>query len=205
TGAPHANPPHTFQATLTYNGTTLTEVIRDLTTNTTFSHDYLVNIPQIIGSPLAYVGFTGGTGGLNAVVDVLSWSGQFPTTQVAPTYLSASDVSQLVTHGGLETGNFSGWTLSGDPTAGTANVIARAPDGATVRSGGYAGQFGPDNLVFLTQALATTPGASYTLSFWLSNPVGGTGTEWLGRGGRNTPMAVPKPPRFNFTQLTVYL
>ncbi len=80
---------HTFQVTLTYNGTTLTETILDTVTNATFSHDYLVNIPGIIGSTTAYVGFTGGTGGLTAVQDVLSWTGLFPNPQQA-TYFRIS-------------------------------------------------------------------------------------------------------------------
>ncbi len=72
---------HNFQVTLAYNGTTLTETITDTVTNATFSHDYLINIPQIIGSPTAYAGFTGGTGGLTAVQDVLAWTGVFPNPQ----------------------------------------------------------------------------------------------------------------------------
>jgi hypothetical protein len=70
-----SNPRHVFQATLSYSGTTLTETIKDLTTNSTpVTETYNVNIPQIVGGSTAWVGFTGGTGGLNAQQDIQSWT-----------------------------------------------------------------------------------------------------------------------------------
>jgi hypothetical protein len=50
------------QVDLTYDGTTLTETITDTLTSATFTTSYVVNIPQILGGDLAYVGFTGATG-----------------------------------------------------------------------------------------------------------------------------------------------
>ena len=55
-----------FNAQLTYNGTMLTVVITDTVTNASATQTYTVNIPAIVGGPTAYVGFTGGTGGLTA-------------------------------------------------------------------------------------------------------------------------------------------
>jgi hypothetical protein len=70
-----ATPRHVFQATLTYSGTTLTETIKDLNTGATFGPvTYNVNIPQIVGGSTAFVGFTGGTGGLNANQDIQTWT-----------------------------------------------------------------------------------------------------------------------------------
>ncbi len=69
---------HPFAVTLTYDGTTLTETIRDTVTNATFTATYVVNIAALVGSDVGYVGFTGGTGGLTAVQDLLSWT--FQTT-----------------------------------------------------------------------------------------------------------------------------
>src|SRR5581483_9162759 len=66
--------PHTFQATLAYDGTTLTETITDLTTNATANFTYTVNIPTYVGSSIAYVGFGGGTGGSNSIQKVLTWT-----------------------------------------------------------------------------------------------------------------------------------
>ncbi len=72
-----------FQANLTYDGKTLTEVIKDTQTNATATESYTVNIPSVIGSGTAYAGFTGGTGGLTATQDVLTWT-YSPTAAVSP-------------------------------------------------------------------------------------------------------------------------
>src|SRR5262249_2204038 len=75
--AAQAAPPHNFQVTLSYDGATLVEMIKDLTTSVTFTHNYTVNIPQVIGGNAAFVGFSAGTGGLNEFTDLQSWTGNF--------------------------------------------------------------------------------------------------------------------------------
>jgi hypothetical protein len=65
------------QAVLTYGNGVLTETLTDLVTRATFTTFYQVDIPSkvVLGpSNLFYIGFTGGTGGLAAVQDVLTWS-----------------------------------------------------------------------------------------------------------------------------------
>ncbi len=67
------------QVVLTYDGTTLTETITDLSTMATFTTSYAVDIPSKVlpgDSNLLYVGFTGATGGLTAIQDVLTWTFQ---------------------------------------------------------------------------------------------------------------------------------
>ncbi len=56
------NSQDTKQIDLTYDGTTLTEKITDTMRNTSFTTSFAVNIPQVIGSDLAYIGFTASTG-----------------------------------------------------------------------------------------------------------------------------------------------
>src|SRR5205807_1518554 len=71
-----ASPRHTFQITLSYSGTTLNETLTDVTgggTPVTETYNN-VNIPALVGGSTAYVGFTGGTGGLNAQQDVQTWT-----------------------------------------------------------------------------------------------------------------------------------
>src|SRR5439155_6105099 len=46
-----------FTVTLSYDGVTLTEIIRDTVTNASTTLTYDVNIPLLIGSDVAYVGF----------------------------------------------------------------------------------------------------------------------------------------------------
>jgi hypothetical protein len=106
-----------LQVTLTYDGATLTETVRDTVTAAVFTHAYALNLAQVIGGNSAYVGFAGGTGGENATQDVLSWSGQF-----AP----------VVTHFGV-TGPSS--TVPGAPFSITVTALDAADNVVT----GYTG------------------------------------------------------------------
>ena len=61
-------------ATITYNGTTLTMKLTDVVTNKSFTLSKAINIPATVGASTAYVGFTGGTGGLSASQKIISWT-----------------------------------------------------------------------------------------------------------------------------------
>jgi hypothetical protein len=63
---------HPFRVVLTYDGTTLQAVVTDLTLQTQITRSFTIDIPGITGKT-AFVGFTGGTGGLSANEDILSW------------------------------------------------------------------------------------------------------------------------------------
>ncbi len=64
----------TMHAHITYDGTTLTLIITDTVTNATFTTSTTINIPTTVGANTAYVGFTGGTGGLTAIQNILNWT-----------------------------------------------------------------------------------------------------------------------------------
>jgi len=70
----------------------------------------------------------------------------------------------LVTNGGFETGDFAGWTQIGNTDAsGVGCGVARF-----VHSGNCSAFFGPRGSVGgISQDLATTPGATYQVTFWL--------------------------------------
>jgi hypothetical protein len=68
-------------ATVTYDGTTLTLNLLDGVTGDKFTYSQAINIPQTVGANTAYVGFTGGSGGLSASQKILSWT---YTTQALP-------------------------------------------------------------------------------------------------------------------------
>jgi hypothetical protein len=72
-----------LNVTLTYNGTTLAMSITDTKTKASFSKSWTIDIPSTVGATTAYVGFTGGTGGLLAVQDVTAWTYSTTATQTA--------------------------------------------------------------------------------------------------------------------------
>ncbi|MBV8269668.1 MAG: hypothetical protein JO252_25370, partial [Planctomycetaceae bacterium] len=67
--------PHTYQATLSYDGSTLSETITDRTTGASFHRDYAnVDLPTTVGGDTAFVGFGGSTDGRQATNVITSWT-----------------------------------------------------------------------------------------------------------------------------------
>ncbi|MBV9696603.1 MAG: chitobiase/beta-hexosaminidase C-terminal domain-containing protein [Gammaproteobacteria bacterium] len=77
----------TLSAHVVYDGTYLYLTLSDPVVGKTFSTRWQVNIPQAVGGSTAYVGFTGGTGGLAASQKILTW-----------TYTAAQSAAQPVTY-----------------------------------------------------------------------------------------------------------
>ena len=74
---------------------------------------------------------------------------------------AASQAQQLVTNGGFETGDFSGWSESG--AIGSVYGV----DSAGPRNGNYSAYFGASSPpAFIAQTLATTAGQQYLVSFY---------------------------------------
>jgi serine/threonine protein kinase len=65
---------HVFNVVMDYDGKELRVKITDPSTKATAEQVYAVDIPAVIGSRTAYVGFTAATGGDGAFHDILRWT-----------------------------------------------------------------------------------------------------------------------------------
>jgi hypothetical protein len=98
-----------------------------------------------------------------------------PSGVVAVVPFTVSVGQPILQNGGFETGNFTGWTQSGNTgsstvTSGNANYV---------HGGTYGAELGPVGpLGYLTQNLTTAAGQNYLLSLWLRNYSGGTPNQF---------------------------
>jgi len=76
----------------------------------------------------------------------------------------SSQAAELVANGGFETGDFTDWTLVGDPTQLSLYVRVGA---FTPYSGEYNAYFGPQTPAGISQTLSTVAGHIYNISFAL--------------------------------------
>ena len=95
--------------------------------------------------------------------------------------ITQSARANLITNGGFETGDFSGWTV-----LGTDNDVVGAQPFTSPHSGNFQALFASgDNSI--SQNVTTTPGSSYFVTFWLAANVrqGGTPSLSVTWGGSN--------------------
>lgn len=102
---------------------------------------------------------------------------------------------QLVTNGGFETGDLSGWTESGNTSPYSVGVQMNIP-----HSGNYDAYLGPaDSDGYLTQALNTVSGELYGITFWLASD-GDTPNDFSAMFGDNILFSQSNLPSSGWTE-----
>lgn len=175
-----------IQAHITYDGTTLTMTLLDLVTNKTFVLTQAVNIPQIVGSNTAYVGFTGSTGGLTASQKILYWTyvtqapGPVTSTPVFSPAAGSYPTSPSV-------------TLS-DSTAGAVIYYTTNGTAPTTSSFVYTSPIVPGTGTTMIEAMAVAPGSSQsdvlTATYVVGSPVTAAPTFSPSAGTYTVPQSV---------------
>jgi len=115
-----------------------------------------------------------GVSGVVLVFSLVAFAGNQQVIKVAPRASVVTGVSpsacdgvdgNLVANCGFETGDFTGWTQSGDLSFTTV-----VPDSGVAHTGFYGVAAGPTlDLGFISQVLPTAAGGTYNLTFWLRN------------------------------------
>ncbi len=96
-----------------------------------------------------------------------------------------STKGNLVKNCGFETGTFGNWTLTGPESGPLYSGFSYEIDNFEVHSGSYDASLGGFSSVLdMTQAITTTRGTSYSISFWLGQDAPGTNSFSLSFGGQ---------------------
>jgi hypothetical protein len=156
------NSGHIFLVHVGYDGTALSWSVTDSTTFSTFTTSTPVNIPAILGGADAFVGFTGGTGGLSATQDILSWT--YQTAGTTPPFASL-DTTSLA---------FSPENLGVTSGSQTVHLTNNGPGALTVNSVNASGDFSANGSGCSTLAAGASCAISVTFTPTASGPRLGT-------------------------------
>jgi hypothetical protein len=169
---------------MTYNGSTLAMTVTDGTTGAVYSNSWSINIPQVIGSNTAFVGFTGGTGGTTATQNIQTWTFVSGTQQQASAPIFSPAIGSYTTAQSV--------TLS---TSTPGASIHYTTDGSTPTASSTL--YSKPITVSVTETIkALTVASGYSNSsisagtYTISSPSSGGGGGGVGLGGGFTAGAI---------------
>jgi hypothetical protein len=182
---------------MSYNGSTLAMTVTDGTTGAVYSNSWPINIPQVIGSNTAFVGFTGGTGGTTATQNIQTWTFVSGTQQqaTAPIFspaIGSYTTAQSVTLSTSTPGASIHYTTDGStPTA--SSTLYSKPITVSVT----------ETIKALTVASGYSNSSISTGTYTISSPSSGGGGGGVGLGGGFTAgaMALNGSAALNGTRL----
>jgi hypothetical protein len=156
-----------FDATITYNGTTLTMTVTDSDhPSDTFSQSEAINIPATVDSDTAYAGFTAATGHDVSTQDIDSWN--YSGSAVAPTVAVVASASPDPT----STTSTDLSALASDPA--TDDTVDYTWSALTLPKGGKVPTFGNTNGTPSGNSLTATfsKAGTYVLRCTMTNAAG---------------------------------
>ncbi|AXC13690.1 hypothetical protein ACPOL_4417 [Acidisarcina polymorpha] len=168
-----------MNAHITYDGISLNLTLTDALTLASWSHSFAVNIPAVVGGPTAYVGFTGGTGGLSASQKLTYWT-YLAGAPPLPNYPAGFDRAGLTLNGSSALSG-TALQLTNGGALETASAYFSTPVGITTFTSDFDFQLTEavaDGFTFVIQNQGPTA---------LGNPGAG---EDLGYGGIPTSVAI---------------
>lgn len=175
-----------IQAKLTYDGTTLTLNLLDLVTNDTFTMSKAINIPQVVGGNTAYVGFTGGTGGLSASQKILTWT--YSTQSVPPTFAPPAgsyNAAQNVALSSATSDAVLYYTTDGSTPSASSNKYSgpvAVASSETINSIAISPTLGSSNAIsaaYVIQGTAAQPSFALTSGSMAAISAGGSGSSTI--------------------------
>ena len=108
---------------------------------------------------------------------------------------AAANATPILTNGSFETGDFTGWTVTGN--TGFTNVASSF--GPTPQDGTYDANFGPvGSDGFLGQSFSDTSGQTYNLSFWFASD-GGSPADFSASINSTTLLSISPVPGSGYT------
>ncbi|HEX3150803.1 MAG TPA: fibronectin type III domain-containing protein [Gemmataceae bacterium] len=180
-----------FRVDVSYDASQLRVTITDTATNVSATQNYSVDIPSLVGGNSAYVGFTGGTGSLIAIQDILNWtySAGARFSPNAPSGLGAVPVTATSVH--------LSWVSN--PSMPTGYHLDRATDANFTQN--LITQVVPPNPNSFTDAASgLTPGATYYYRLRAFNSAGESGNSNV--AAVTIPVAPPTPTNMQVKGVT---